>query len=131
MFLFLSNQRLIAPGVPALIPENEQPGIRSQLRLARGPSLFAAVYAFVSRRVPKKSGGVRPTIPVAVALAAVFFLWVFFPRVVLYPRQTFTYDSGERLATYLYPLGPGVVAKNEGEFWLHAAQTYKVVLGVA
>lgn len=129
MFLFLSNQRFSIPSfLPSFLKMNNLGYVPNYVWLG-AVLLFIAAYAFVSRRIPKKPGRVRPAIPVAVALAAAFFLWVFFPRVVLLPAQTFNYDSGDRLAAYLFPVTTDVVAKNQGEFWLHKERTYRLVLG--
>jgi hypothetical protein len=131
MFLYLSNQRIVLPALlPSFLKANNLGYVPNYFWLA-GLCLIVIIYALVSRRIPKKTARALPLVMVSLGLAVVFVLWVFFPRVVLYPRQTFTYASGDRLAAYLFPAGPGVVAKNEGEFWLHAARAYKIVLGSA
>ena len=64
-----------------------------------------------------------------VLLTGIFVLWVYYPRTVLYPSETFTYPTKQTLGFYSFPMGGGVIAKEEGRFYLHEDRTYKVVFG--
>jgi hypothetical protein len=64
---------------------------------------------------------------VSLLLGASFALWVHYPRTVLYPTLTFTYSSQRALGFYPFKTGKNVVAKAEGELYLHDDRTYTIV----
>jgi hypothetical protein len=88
---------------------------------------LAAFAYFVPR--PKKaivpSSLVRPVV-IILGLGAAAWLWVLFPRPVLYGQRTVRFDGGQALSFALFPAGRGVVLQNPGKFFLHYEKTYRL-----
>lgn len=61
------------------------------------------------------------------ALVASFFLWVLYPRTPLHPTKTIRYSNQKALGFYTFPIGKGVVSKENGDFYLHFEKNYKFV----
>jgi hypothetical protein len=61
------------------------------------------------------------------ALALSIFLWVLYPRSVLYPAYAVNPNSRAALAYYLSPMGAGVIPKPTGALYLHIAKPYKIL----
>ncbi len=59
-------------------------------------------------------------------LLAMFFLWVLIPRPSLYPAWTVRFSPQRALGFYLSPMGEGVIAKRQAEFYLHREKSYKL-----
>jgi hypothetical protein len=149
-FIFLSNMHIFLPQyLPSFIKINN---------LGYGPNyawiaaivLFVIAYVVFKARRPAVKGRAfaaevdpraKPGAPSAAEraglrlgaavglLGAAVWLWILFPRTVLYPAQIFTYSTQQQIGLYLFPLGKDVVAKNEGELYLHDDRAYDVVFG--
>ncbi len=63
----------------------------------------------------------------AVLLGAGIIFWVLFPRVPLSPSWAVRYSTGGSLGFYLKPMGRGVVARGDGEMYLHFEKSYRFV----
>ncbi|MBN1272441.1 MAG: hypothetical protein JXB26_09230 [Candidatus Aminicenantes bacterium] len=84
-----------------------------------------AFYAFQKKE--RLSGRFwRPAV-VCLLLAVVFTLWVIYPGTSLYPTRVVRYSPQRALGFYMFPMGKGVVAKNEGDFYLHYDKTYTML----
>jgi hypothetical protein len=140
-FIFLSNLRFfLPPFLPSFIKIDNMGYLPNYVWIAL-IVLFVIAYAWIGnarRRESPSAGSSRPPARwmskpafrlalTALLFAIVFRLWVQFPRNVLYPVQTFTYSTQKQLGLYLFPLGKDVVAKNEGELYLHDDRAYKVI----
>jgi len=125
LFVHLSNIRFFLPSLlPSFIKVNNA-GHWPNYVWTAAVALFVAVYVLAKNR---DRGPLRPAFHAAAAavlLAAGMFLWVLFPRTALFPSWTVRYSGGGSLGFYLMPMGRGVVAKNEGEMYLHFAKSYR------
>jgi hypothetical protein len=87
---------------------------------------FACVYAFAKKRFELKNSFYFGF--ACVALGCAFLMWSLYPLPSLYPSQTFRYSPQMALGFYLYPMGKGVVVKeNTQEFYLHRENDYKIL----
>ncbi|MDP2916106.1 MAG: hypothetical protein Q8O91_11735 [Candidatus Aminicenantes bacterium] len=142
-FVFLSNMRFFLPSfLPSFIKVDNLHYIPNYVWIAL-VIFFIIGYAWIrtGKRREAHSEGTTPSNTqgepssgfrlglTAVLLGIAFRLWVYDPRCVLYPTQTFTYSTQRQLGLYLFPLGKDVVAKNEGELYLHDDRAYKVIFG--
>jgi len=135
-FLFLSNLRFFLPSIlPSFIKIDNTAYVPNYVWVAL-VVLFVVLYALMTggKRREVVSGrnplaGASALLGVTLLLGLAFWLWVLYPRSVLYPTQTFTYSTKKQLGLYLFPLGKDVVAKNEGELYLHDDRDYKVIFG--
>jgi hypothetical protein len=89
--------------------------------------LFVVAYLVFGKESERPLSGRFHGIAAAALLGAGVFLWVLFPRVPLFPSRPVAYSTGGTLGFYLMPMGRGVVAKNEGEMYLHFEKTYRFV----
>jgi len=143
LFVFLSNMRLFLPSFfPSFIKTDNLGYVPNYVWIALAV-LFVIFYAWRSGRKRRDmesrrtlSSGRRRFAGAGLRLGAAalllgiaFGFWVYQPRCVLYPTQTFTYSTQKQLGLYLFPLGKDVVAKNEGELYLHDDREYKVIFG--
>jgi hypothetical protein len=90
--------------------------------------LAAAALAYFIVR-PKDSHVPRSTVRAAVVtlgLCAAVWLWVLFPRPVLYGQRTVRFDNGQALSFALFPAGRGVVFQPPGKLFLHYEKEYRV-----
>ena len=142
-FVFLSNMRFFLPSyLPSFIKVDNLRYLPNYVWIGL-VVLFVIGYAR-SGRGKRRNDDLKGKIPpdnhrraksgfrlglVAVLLGLAFRLWVYYPGCVLYPTQTFTYSTQRQLGLYLFPLGKDVVAKNEGELYLHDDRAYKVIFG--
>ncbi len=89
--------------------------------------VFIAAYAFFG----SKRGASLPRVfhfaAAAGLLGAAIFLWVLHPRPALFSTWRARYASGEELGFYLRPAGSGVIAKGEGDLYLHFAKPYRII----
>jgi hypothetical protein len=92
-------------------------------------ALVAFVLAYALSRRDRPLGRAVPVVSVYAGLAAAVFLWVLFPRTVLFPVKTVQYSPQRTLGFYTYPMGKGVIAKDSGDFYLHLERDYKCVFG--
>ena len=129
LFLILSSMNVFLPfALPSFIKIDNLGYLPNYLWIG-GAAAFALLYAvFRGRTGPAGRPGFRAGAACAV-LAAAFLLWAYFPRPVLYPTQTLTYADQSKLGFYLFPLQGDVVAKNQGELYLHADREYRVFFG--
>ena len=129
LFLMLSSMNIFLPfALPSFIKIDNLDYLPNYLWIG-GAALFVLLYAiFRERTGPAGRPGFRAA-TACVLLAAAFVLWAYFPRPVLYPARTLTYAGQNKLGFYLFPLKGDVVAKNEGELYLHADREYKVFFG--
>lgn len=129
LFVFLSNMHFFLPFyLPSFIKIRNLDYLPNYIWIA-AVALFVVLYIIFKGKQPGRSKpGLRLGLTLGL-LAAASMLWVVYPRTVLYPAQTFTYSTEQQLGLYLFPLGKDVVAKNQGELYLHDDRTYKVVLG--
>lgn len=129
LFLILSGMNVFLPSVlPSFIKINNLDYLPNYLWIG-GAALFVLLYAvFRGRTGPAGRPRVRAAAACALAAAA-FVLWAYYPRPVLYPTQTLAYAGRNKLGFYLFPLKGDVVAKNQGELYLHADREYKVFFG--
>jgi len=88
--------------------------------------VFTGAYILVKRRRTLKPHA--PSIFVAAVLGLVFVLWCLYPRPSLYPTQTLRFSPQTALGFYLFPMGKGVVVKEQNaEFFLHREGDYRIV----
>lgn len=140
-FIFLSNLRFfLPPFLPSFIKIDNLGYLPNYVWIAL-IVLFVIAYAWIGnakRRESSQAGSAHPPARrmskpafrlalTALLFAIAFRLWVQFPRNVLYPVQTFTYSTQQQMGLYLFPLGKDVVAKNEGELYLHDDRAYTVI----
>jgi hypothetical protein len=83
---------------------------------------FALVYAMSRKEKPLHRA--IPGVLIFAALASAFFLWVLFPRSVLYPARTIQYSPQRSLGFSTFSAGKGVIAKDNGDFYLHVEKDY-------
>jgi hypothetical protein len=138
LFLWLSSLKIFLPFLlPSFIKIDNRDYLPNYLWIA-GMLLFAVLYAVVRGRTGPAAGPAATTglsattrskariAPVCALLAAAFILWVYYPRAVLYPSVPLAYADQQKLGFYLFPTGGDVVAKNQGELYLHADREYKI-----
>ncbi len=89
--------------------------------------LFAAAYFVFGRRGGDRLGMKFHAGAVILLLGAAGGLAVLHPRPALFPPWTVRYASGGALSFAMMPMGEGVVAKGEGELYLHFAKPYRIL----
>jgi hypothetical protein len=127
LFVHLSNLRFfLPPFLPSFIKVDNTRYWPDYVWVA---ATIAVVALYAVRRAPRPTGRPSAALPLLVygVLGAAFFLWVLFPRTVLYPVKTVEYSPQRALGFYTFPIGKGVVAKAEGDFYLHVEKSYKFV----
>jgi hypothetical protein len=126
-FVYLSNIRGFVPSVlPSFLKVENTDYLPNYFWIA-GVLVFLVLSALSKGAAGGSARHSPRPISVWIGLGAAFFLWVLYPRTVLYQAQTVNYASQRTLGLYLFPLGRNVVAKNEGELYLHAERTYQAV----
>jgi len=127
LFVHLSNLHFFLPALlPSFIKVDNSRYWPNYVWLA-ALVVFVLVYALPRRDRPL--GRAVPVVSVHAALAAAVFLWVLFPRTVLFPVKTVRYSPQRTLGFYTYPMGKGVIAKDNGDFYLHLERNYKCIFG--
>jgi hypothetical protein len=127
LFVFLGNMHFFLPSfLPSFIKVNNV-GYWPNYFWISVVLVFAAAYILFNKqgRKPLRMG--FHLAAAGILLSASVFLWVLYPRDVLYPAQTFNLASKKALGFYLLPMGRGVVAKNDAELYLHFEKTYKIL----
>ena len=129
LFIHLGNIKLfLPPWLPSFIKiEGGNSGYIPNYLWIGGIAVFIAAYVlFGSQRGPS-----LPRIfhfaAAAILLGAAVFLWVLHPRPALFPDWRASYVSGEELGFYIPPAGSGIIAKGEGEMYLHFAKPYRFI----
>jgi hypothetical protein len=129
LFIHLSNIKLfLPPFLPSFIKiEGGNSGYAPNLLWIGAIVVFIAAYALFG----SKRGASLPRVfhfaMAAVLLGAAIFLWVLHPRPVLFSTWRAHYASGEELGFYMRPAGSGIVARGEGELYLHFAKPYPII----
>jgi hypothetical protein len=127
LFVHLSNLHFFLPPLlPSFIKVDNSRYWPNYIWLL-GLAAFILAYALSRRERPL--GRALPAVSIYSALAAAFFLWILFPRSVLFPVKTVKYSPQRALGFYTFPMGKGVIAKDSGDFYLHLERDYKFVFG--
>lgn len=127
LFVYLSNVRLFWPPLLPSFLKIDNTGYAPNYVWAGLAALFIAAYLLFGKAASRPLSGRFHGTAAAVLLAAAVVLWAAFPRVSLYPSWPVSYTTGGSLGFYLMPMGRGVVAKNEGEMYLHFEKSYRFV----
>jgi hypothetical protein len=128
-FVYLSNIRLfLPPFLPSFIKVRNIDYGPNYIWIA-AVALFIVLYAVLKKRGNRELKRQFHLGMALVLLTGIFALWVYYPRTVLYPSQTFAFAAKQTLGFYVFPMGGGVIAKEEGRFYLHEDKSYKFVFG--
>jgi hypothetical protein len=123
LFVFLSSLHFfLPPFLPSFI---KIPNLNYLPNYAwiLGIAIFVGLYIVWNKK--REPGHLFCLSLAAIALLLSFWLWVLHPRSVLYPSQVIRYSPQKALAFYRFPMGKGVVAKQQGDFYLHFEKSYK------
>ncbi len=129
LFIHLGNIKLfLPPFLPSFIKiEGGNSGYLPNYLWIGVIVVFIAAYALFG----SKRGASLPRVfhfaAAAGLLGAAIFLWVLHPRPALFSTWRAHYASGEELGFYLRPAGSGVIAKGEGDLYLHFAKPYRII----
>jgi len=127
LFVYLSNVRMFwPPFLPSFLKIDNTGYLPNYVWVGLVAGFIAAYLLFgkpKDRSLSRRFHGIAA----AGLLGAALIFWVLFPRVPLYPSWPVSYSSGGSLGFYLMPMGRGVVAKNEGEMYLHFEKSYRFV----
>ena len=127
LFVFLSSLNIFLPPLLPSFLKIDNSGYLPDYLWTAALVLFIVLYVVLAKTRPGRSReGSRLGLTV-VLLAVAFALWVYYPRTVLYPSRTFVYSSQKTIGYYPFATGRNVVAKNEGEMYLHEERTYRFV----
>ncbi len=122
LFMYLSNLHFfLPPYLPSFIKVDNSRYWPNYVWML-GLVVFVLVYA-----LPRKEAPVHRAIPPVLTCAALtfaFFLWVLFPRNVLYPVRTVQYSPQRFLGFSSFSTAKGVIAKDRGDFYLHIENDY-------
>jgi hypothetical protein len=125
LFVYLSNSRFFLPSLlPSFIKVDNTRYWPNYIWVAAVVALVA-IYA-VSRGQKSPGRGVRH-LAVWAALAAGVFLWVLYPRTVLFPVRAIEYSPQRALGFTAYPTAKGVIAKDNGDIYLHVEKPYTLL----
>jgi hypothetical protein len=127
LFVHLSNLHFFLPPLlPSFIKVDNSRYWPNYIWLA---GLVAFILAYALSRLERPLGRAVPAVVIYSALTAAFFLWVLFPRTVLFPVKTVKYSPQRALGFYTFPMGKGVIGREGGDFYLHLERDYKCVFG--
>jgi len=127
LFVYLSNLHFfLPPYLPSFIKVDNARYLPNYVWLA-GIITFLAAYVLSKKERPL--GRAVPSVFAYSVLAAAFFLWVLFPRSPLYPVKTVEYSPQSALGFTTFPMGKGVIAKENGDFYLHIEKPYRFLFG--
>jgi len=128
-FVYLSNIRLFLPSfLPSFIKVRNIDYGPNYIWIAAA-ALFIVFYVVLKKRGDRELKRQFHLGMALVLLTGIFVLQAYYPRTVLYPSQTFAYPTKQTLGFYGFPMGGGVIAKEEGRFYLHEDKSYKFVFG--
>lgn len=124
-FVWLSNINIFLPNyLPSFIKIDNRSYLPNYFWIM-AIVIFIISYILIKKDIRTKFS--HPVFFSSLLLPVVFFLWVLFPRTVLYPTRVFHYSPQKALGFYLFPMGKGVVAKKMAEFYLHREHSYKIL----
>ena len=129
LFVHLSNMRFFLPRLLPSFLKIDNAGYWPDYLWAAAVIGLIVFYAVARREEPAGRVCVAPHLLAYGVLAAAFFLWILFPRTVLYPVEKVEYSPQRALGFYTFQTRSGVVAKPEGNFYLHVEKTYRFVFG--
>ncbi len=129
LFIHLGNIKLFLPlWLPSFIKiEGGNSGYVPNYLWIGGIGLFIAAYVLFGSQRGASLPRAFHFAATAVLLGAIVFLWVLHPRPVLFPDWRARYAGGEELGFYIPPAGSGIIAKGEGEMYLHFAKPYRFI----
>lgn len=125
MFAFLSNINIFLPNFLPSFIKVKNTGYLPNYLWVLAVIAFVIIYVFIKRKIHLNSY-FHFSFSI-VLLAVFFFLWVLYPRPVLYPHRTFHYSVRESLGFYFFPMGKGVVTNDRGELYLHREGAYRIL----
>lgn len=126
LFAYLSNIRFFLPPLlPSFIKIDNAGYWPNYIWVA---ALVGFVAAYAASRRERPAGRALPYIFVWSVMAAAIFLWVLYPRPVLYPVKTIEYSAQRELGFTSYPTAGGVIAKDSGDIYLHIDRPYTFLL---
>ena len=128
IFLTLSSLKTFWPLVlPSFTKMIDNRGYLPNYFWIGGAAAIAVLYALCRERTgPAARTPLARIAPVVALLALAFGLWVYHPRTVLYGDVSLTYADQQKMGFYLFPTGGDVVAKNQGELYLHVDREYRI-----
>ncbi len=127
LFVYLSNTHFFLPSLlPSFIKVNNT-GYWPNYLWTGGLLLFIIISVLYRQEARWAWGLGRGSVILFLIMS--IFLWVLFPRPALYPTKTINYSPQRSLGFYLFSLGKGVVAKEEGDFYLHLEKPYRFIFG--
>ncbi len=125
LFVYLSNSRFFLPSLlPSFIKIDNTRYWPNYIWVAAVVALVA-VYA-VSRGQKTRKPSVR-RLAVWAGLTAAVWLWVLYPRPVLFPVRAVEYSPQRALGFTAYPTAKGVIAKDTGDIYLHVEKPYTLL----
>jgi hypothetical protein len=125
LFVHLSNMHFfLPPFLPSFIKVDNTRYWPNYIWIL---AIIVFILAYSISRREKPWPRCLPAAFIYVGLTAGFFLWVLYPRPPLYPVKTIRYSSQKALGFYLFPIGKGVVSKENGDFYLHFERTYRFI----
>jgi hypothetical protein len=127
LFVHLSNVRFFLP--PLLPSFIKVDNLRYWPNYIWAAALFIFILTYALSHRERGLAGAVPAVTTFGLLAAALFLWVVFPRPVLYPARTIQYSPQRALGFYTFPAGKGVVLKDKGDLYLHFEKSYTLLLG--
>jgi hypothetical protein len=129
LFIHLGNIKLfLPPFLPSFIKiEDGNSGYLPNYLWIGGIAVFIAACALFGLKRRASLPRAFHFAAVAALLGTAIFLWVLHPRPTLFSTWPVRYATGERLGFYLRPAGAGVIAKGEGELYLHFAKPYRII----
>jgi hypothetical protein len=127
LFVHLSNMHFFLP--PLLPSFIKVDNTRYWSNYAWILAILVFILAYSHSRREKPWPRYLPTVFICIGLTTSFFLWSLYPRPPLFPAKTIRYSPQKALGFYLFPIGKGVVAGENGDFYLHDERTYRFVFG--
>jgi hypothetical protein len=129
LFIHLGNVKLFLPRfLPSFIKiEGGNSGYWPNYLWIGGIAVFIAAGALFGLKRRASLPRAFHFAAAAALLGTAIFLWVLHPRPTLFSTWPVRYASGEELGFYMRPAGSGIVAKGEGEFYLHFAKPYRII----
>ncbi len=124
-FAYLGNLHIFLPScLPSFIKVDNTRYFPNYLWLA---AVFVFFLAYVLSRKERPLGRTAPALFLSAVLVGGFCLWVLFPRSPRFPFRTVDYSAQSSLGFYTAPMGRGVVAKENGDFYLHLEKQYRLL----